>query len=70
MLIFVPATACVIKPTMLLRERVVVADWISVSSSVTQREFAEVLRNNNKSMGTSAVEGTHSFKHAICRAAG
>lgn len=42
-----PVIDCAIKLTMLLIERVVVADWMSVSSSVTQRVFAEVLRNNN-----------------------
>ena len=47
---FDPAATSVIKPTRLLRERVVVADWMSVSSSVTQREFAEELRNHNKWM--------------------
>ena len=55
---------------MLVIERVVVADWMSVSNSVAQRVFAEVL-GDNKSMARSATEmQTHSFKHAICLAAG
>lgn len=69
-MIFAPEMACVIKPMMLVIERVVVADWMSVSNSVAQRVFAEVL-GDNKSMARSATEmQTHSFKHAICLAAG
>lgn len=41
-----PEMVCVIKPRMLLIDRVVVADWTSLSSSVTQSEFADVLCNN------------------------
>lgn len=43
---FIPDIACVIKLAILLRERVVVDDWMSSSSSVIHRVFAEVLRNN------------------------
>lgn len=46
MAMFAPEMVCVIKPRMLLIDRVVVADWTSLSSSVTQSEFADVLCNN------------------------
>lgn len=48
MLIAAVETVWLSKPIMLLMERVVVDDWMSVSSSVAQRVFAEVLRNNNE----------------------
>lgn len=70
MLAFFPVIACVTKPTMLLRERVVVDDCMSVSSSVVQKVFAEVLCNDESIARTAVEKLTHSFRHETCRTAG